>query len=54
MAEYFAHSENSQGIKHDLVEHLTGVARRAAEFAGKFWAAELGYWAGLWLFPLSL
>ena len=40
MTEYFAHSENSKGIKHDLVEHLTSVAKRAAGFAGKFGAGE--------------
>ncbi len=44
----FAHSENSQGRKHDLVAHLKAVAELAANFAGKFDAAELGYWAGLW------
>ncbi len=48
MTNYFAHSENSAGIKHDLVEHLKSVARRASEFAGKFGAADLGFWAGLW------
>lgn len=48
MDHYFAHSENKEGLKHDLVEHLTNVARLASEFAGKFGAAELGYWAGLW------
>jgi hypothetical protein len=41
MNDYFAHSENSPGIKHDRVEHLTSVAERAAEFAGKF-GAEIG------------
>ncbi|MFQ5852027.1 MAG: hypothetical protein ACE5JU_15760, partial [Candidatus Binatia bacterium] len=40
---YFAHSENSAGIKHDLVEHLTEVARLAAQFAGKFGTPE-GWW----------
>lgn len=27
MASYFAHSENSAGIKHDLVEHLKSAAQ---------------------------
>lgn len=45
---YFAHSENSAGIKHDLVEHLKSVSSLVAEFAGKFGAADFGYWAGLW------
>jgi HD superfamily phosphodiesterase len=31
-----------------MVEHLKAVARLAAQFAGKFGAADLGYWAGLW------
>ena len=48
MRKYFAHSENSAGIKHDLVEHLKSVAQLAAKFAGKFSAADFGYWAGLW------
>jgi CRISPR-associated endonuclease/helicase Cas3 len=48
MSKYFAHSENSAGVKHDLVEHLRNVAQMAADFAGKFGAADLGYWAGLW------
>ncbi|MBI4639492.1 MAG: CRISPR-associated endonuclease Cas3'' [Candidatus Tectomicrobia bacterium] len=45
---YFAHSPNSDGFPHDLVEHLTGVAHLAAQFARKFGAADFGYWAGLW------
>jgi len=46
--EYFAHSENSTGKKHDLVAHLHAVAVKAQKFAGKFGAEDLGYWAGLW------
>lgn len=45
---FYAHSENSAGEKHDLVRHLQAVAERASRFAGKFGAADLGYWAGLW------
>ena len=44
----YAHSPNNDGRPHDLVEHLTCVAKMAAEFAGKFGAADFGYWAGLW------
>lgn len=33
---------------HGLVEHLQNVAELAAKFAGKFGAADFGYWAGLW------
>jgi CRISPR-associated endonuclease/helicase Cas3 len=43
-----AHSVNAQGKRHDLVEHLKSVADLAAEFASKFGAKDLGYWAGLW------
>ena len=43
----FAHSQNSRGVKHDLEEHLRAVAELAAQYAGKFGAADLGYWAGL-------
>ena len=42
----FAHSKNPLGQTHDLVEHLKSVAELAAKFAGKFGAADLGYWAG--------
>jgi len=44
---YWAHSEVN-GHKHDLVEHLTNVAERAACFAAPFNCKELAYWAGLW------
>lgn len=44
----YAHSPNNDGHPHDLVEHLTCVAKMAAEFAGKLGAADFGYWAGLW------
>ena len=46
MTSCSAHSENSAGIKHDLVKHLRSMAQMASEFAGKFGAADLGYWAG--------
>ena len=48
MANYYAHSENVAREKHDLIQHLRSVAQLAETFAGKFSAAELGYWAGLW------
>lgn len=44
----FAHSQNSRGVRHDLVTHLRDVAKLAAEFAAKFGASDLAYWAGLW------
>jgi HD superfamily phosphodiesterase len=43
-----AHSNNDLGVQHDLVSHLKEVARLAREFAAKFGAADLVYWAGLW------
>ncbi len=45
---FYAHSENRLGVKHDLVTHLERVAELASQFAGKFGAADFGYWAGLW------
>ena len=45
---FYAHSENRQGIRHDLVNHLRSVAELASQFARKFDAADFGYWAGLW------
>ena len=45
---FFAHSANSAGVEHSLVEHLKSVARLARMFAEKFGAADFGYWAGLW------
>src|SRR5438105_1827388 len=44
----FAHSLNLARKRHDLVAHLDGVAALAREYAGKFGAAEAGYWSGLW------
>ena len=44
----FAHSENRNGIKHDLATHLMGVARRAEAFCAKFGVSMLGYRTGLW------
>jgi CRISPR-associated endonuclease/helicase Cas3 len=43
-----AHSANAAGHTHDLGQHLRDVAERSAEFAGKFDAADLAFWAGLW------
>jgi hypothetical protein len=44
---FFAHSENSAGIKHDLVEHLKSVAQLAGKFAEKFGGADFAYYAKL-------
>ena len=43
-----AHSKNIDGQQHDLIEHLQCVANIAGEFAAKFGASELAYWAGIW------
>ena len=43
-----AHSKNTDGQQHDLIEHLQCVANMAGEFAAKFGARELAYWAGIW------
>jgi CRISPR-associated endonuclease/helicase Cas3 len=44
----YAHSPNHNDVPHDLVEHLTSVAQQASQFAEKFGAADMAYWAGLW------
>ena len=44
----YAHSKNDTGKRHDLVQHLTDVAEQAREYAAKFGAGDLAYWAGLW------
>lgn len=43
-----AHSKNTDGQQHDLIEHLECVANMAAEFAAKFGARDLAYWSGIW------
>ncbi|MCF6154244.1 MAG: CRISPR-associated helicase Cas3' [Candidatus Brocadia sp.] len=48
MKEPYAHSANSQGQRHRLVDHLNEVASLAKIFADKFGAGDLAYWAGLW------
>ncbi|MBI4321537.1 MAG: CRISPR-associated endonuclease Cas3'' [Chloroflexi bacterium] len=44
----WAHSSNSQGKRHDLVDHLRGVAGLAAEFAAEFGCAEPARVLGLY------
>ena len=44
----FAHSPNGLNIRHGLVEHLEGTARRASEFGASFGRAEECRLAGLW------
>jgi CRISPR-associated endonuclease/helicase Cas3 len=44
----FAHSQNSAGLRHDLVEHLRAVAETASRFATGLDAERLAHFAGLW------
>ncbi len=44
----YAHSANSAGKRHDLVDHLTSVASATAEFARDLGAEDMGRLAGLW------
>ena len=46
--EAFAHSKDSSGIRHDLVDHLRGVAKLAEEFAKDLGGPKAAYYAGLW------
>jgi CRISPR-associated endonuclease/helicase Cas3 len=48
MRRFFAHSENPEGKKHELIDHLRAVAVAAKKFADPLGAAGLAYWAGLW------
>ena len=48
MAEkYLAHSQSKSGRKDTVADHLKSVAKRAAEFAEAFGAADEAYFAGL-------
>ncbi|NQE72313.1 CRISPR-associated helicase/endonuclease Cas3 [Nocardia gamkensis] len=43
----WAHSENTAGIRHDLVDHSRGTAALAAQFARVFGAAQVAEYVGL-------
>ena len=45
---FLAHSQNSKGQGHSLVQHLESVGNLAQQYAAKFDAGELGQWVGLW------
>ncbi|MCL0090661.1 CRISPR-associated helicase Cas3' [Dehalococcoidia bacterium] len=45
---FLAHSQNSEGQGHSLVQHLESVGNLAQQYAAKFGAGELGRWVGLW------
>lgn len=45
---HYAHTRNNRGKRHDLSEHLLGVATLASEFAAAFGACDLGHYLGLW------
>lgn len=42
-----AHTKNAQGVRQDLVDHLTRVAGLAGNFAEPFQAHDLAYLAGM-------
>ena len=44
----FGHSKNASGIRHDLVDHLRGVAKLAEEFAKDLGRPKVAYYVGLW------
>lgn len=44
----YAHTPNSAGEWHTLVDHLRSVASLAASFAIRLQAERLGYYVGLW------
>lgn len=44
---YFAHSENSSGVRHELKAHLIEVAKWAESFAPEQWMCKLFHLAGL-------
>ncbi|BBO16497.1 CRISPR-associated helicase/endonuclease Cas3 [Candidatus Brocadia pituitae] len=46
--EFYAHSDNPQGQRHILRDHLKEVAALSKKFADKFDAGDLAYWVGLW------
>jgi CRISPR-associated endonuclease/helicase Cas3 len=43
----WAHSINSNGVRHRLDDHLRGCARLARVFAEPFGLGEIAWWAGL-------
>lgn len=45
---YYAHSKNSKGERHDLVQHLRGVAALAKDFGVPISAQMMAYYLGLW------
>jgi len=44
----YAHTLNDQGTRHDLVDHLRGVATLVSQFAEAFGASRLARYLGLW------
>ncbi len=44
----YAHSANSRGEWHSLIEHLKEVANINYDFADTFSVGDLGYYVGLW------
>lgn len=48
MKELYAHSANSQGQKHSLVDHLKEVAALSRKYSDIFGAEDPAYYVGLW------
>ena len=48
MRQFYAHSANEAGQRHQLVDHLRSVANMAREFARPFGGHDVAYYAGLW------
>lgn len=46
--DFIAHSKNSNGQYHGLIDHLEQVAKLTAHLSAKFNAGDVGYYAGLW------
>ena len=44
----YAHSENAEGKRQPLVDHLRNVAARARERARPFGGGDLAFLAGVW------
>lgn len=45
---YLAHISDDKCREQSLMDHLTGTAELAGEFAGRFGASSWGYWCGMY------
>ncbi len=44
---FIAHCSNTRDVNQSVIDHLTGTALKAAEFAGYFGAGDLAYFCGM-------